>query len=245
VKKIRINKFLAQCGIGSRRSVEELIKKGSVIVNGSVRKDLALSVDPHEDTVLVHGKKVSLPTDHLYLMMNKPKGYLTTLSDDRGRKTVMELIPHKFLRRGVFPVGRLDKDTEGLLLFTTDGNLANQLSRPESKVEKIYMAVVNKPLTEDHYRRLSRGVYVEELKITTRFSQITKVGHDGTSWKVSLSEGKKRQVRYLFLALGIRVKHLERISYGPLTITGTDKGDIRKLKKNEVEMLKKAIRKPK
>lgn len=238
---MRINKFLALCGFGSRRKTESLVLNGSVIVNGSVISELSIDIDEKSDTIFVHGKKVSIPSDHLYLMLNKPKGFITTLNDEIGRPTIMDIIPDRFRRRNIFPVGRLDKDTEGLLILTTDGDMANLISSPKSKIEKVYTARLNHPLKERDLKRLSKGVYVKEMEKMSRFESITQISDDKTTWKVVLREGKKRQVRYLFLALGYRVSYLERIAYGPLTLDGTPRGTTRKLKEGEISRLKKAI----
>jgi pseudouridine synthase len=153
----------------------------------------------------------------------------------------MDLLPERFKKRGVFPIGRLDKDSEGLLLFTTDGELSNKISSPKSKIEKTYTVLLNHPLKEHDGPRMLKGIFVKELKMVTRFESIQSLSLDQLRWRVVLKEGKKRQIRYLFLALGYRVKSLERISYGPLNLQGTPRGMTRKLKESEISRLKKTL----
>ncbi len=139
---MRINKFLASCGVASRRNSEQYVLEGRVKVNGKAVTALSTEINTENDTVTLDGKVVSLPKNHIYLMMNKPKGFICTLSDDRERKTVIDLLPDNFKSKRVFPVGRLDYDSEGLLLLTTDGDLANRLMRPASEVQKTYVCKV-------------------------------------------------------------------------------------------------------
>lgn len=238
---MRINRYLSLCGIGSRRGVEKIIQEGRVSVNGRVTRELATTIDMESDRVSVDGKQVTPPARHVHAIMNKPAGYLTTTHDDRGRPTVMDLLPDSLLRRGLFPVGRLDRNTEGLLLFTTDGDLAEKLMKPEGKVEKVYEVEVNRPLQARHLERMKRGVYLRELDITTRPARIIPDEHSETRCTVIIHEGKKRQIRVLFRAFGYSVRYLTRTAFGPLTLKGLEKGSVRRLKPAEVKALWAAI----
>ncbi len=238
---MRINKYLSLCGIGSRRGVEKIIKDGRVSVNGRITRELATTIDTESDRVTVDGKPATPLTRHIHAIMYKPAGYLTTSHDDRGRPTVMDLLPDSLLRRGLFPVGRLDKNSEGLLLFTTDGDLAEKLMRPESRVEKVYEVGVNRPLQSKHLERMARGIYLRELEITTRPARIIPNDYYDDRCTIIIHEGKKRQIRVLFRAFGYNVRHLTRVAYGPLTLKGMEKGSVRRLKSSELKTLRAAI----
>ena len=239
--KVRINKYLTLCGLGSRRKVEELILAGDVRVNGTVVRDLSTIIDSETDTVKYMGEKLKTIKTSYYLMVNKPKGYITTLSDEKGRITVMTLIPEKYKRSGVVPVGRLDKDTEGLLLFTNDGDLAHKLTGPSFKVKKEYLVQLDKPLEEQDRITIEKGYFVHQIKTKTKPAIISVTERSRMYVKVLIVEGKKRQIRYSFKNLGYNVLKLKRTGYGPLTLGRLTKGDHRDLKASEVKLLKKSI----
>ncbi|HNX23395.1 MAG TPA: pseudouridine synthase [Spirochaetota bacterium] len=239
--KVRINKYLTLCGLGSRRKVEELILSGDVRVNGTVVKDLATIVDSETDTVKYMGEILKTINTAYYLMVNKPKGYITTLSDEKGRVTVMTLLPEKYKRSGVVPIGRLDKDTEGLLLFTNDGDLAHKLTGPSFKVKKEYLVQLDKPLEELDRQTIEKGYFVHQIKTKTKPATITVTERSRMFVKVLIIEGKKRQIRYSFKNLGYNVLKLKRTGYGPLSLGRLTKGDHRVLKTAEVKLLKKSI----
>ncbi len=238
--KTRINKYLTLCGLGSRRKVEELILAGEIRVNGSVVKDLSTIIDTDKDIVKHLGETLKTISTSYYLMLNKPKGYITTLSDEKGRATVMGLLPEKFKRSGVVPVGRLDKDTEGLLLFTNDGDLAHMLTGPSFKVKKEYLVELDKPLEESDRQIIEKGYFVHQIKTRTKPATVTVEGKSRLFVKVLIIEGKKRQIRYSFQNLGYKVLKLKRTGYGPLSLGRLNKGDHRLLKTAEVKMLKKS-----
>jgi pseudouridine synthase len=239
--KVRINKYLTLCGLGSRRKVEELILSGDVRVNGTVVRDLSTIIDSETDTVKYMGEKLKTINTSYYLMVNKPKGYITTLSDEKGRVTVMTLLPEKYKRSGVVPIGRLDKDTEGLLLFTNDGDLAHKLTGPSFKVKKEYLVQLDKPLEEEDRLIIEKGYFVHQIKTKTLPATITVTERSRLFVKVLIVEGKKRQIRYSFKNLGYNVLKLKRTGYGPLTLGRLTKGDHRVLKTTEVKLLKRAI----
>lgn len=236
----RLNKFLALSGLGSRRKVEKLITDGKIRINGIIIKNLATMVDTEKDKVTIDGKTISAAEKFQYIILNKPKGYITTLSDDRGRRTVMDLIPEKYKRIGVFPVGRLDKDTEGLLLFTNDGALGERLNRPAFHVTKIYIAELDRELAEKDRLQIEKGIFIHQTKTKTQPSKVERSETNGKTVKIEIHEGKKRQIRYTFLNAGYKVIKLKRIAYGPIKITGLNRGSVRPLRSSETSELIKA-----
>jgi 23S rRNA pseudouridine2605 synthase len=233
----RLNKFLAQSGLGSRRAVEELVTSGRITVNG--RKTARLGTVIEEgDRVELDGKPVAHQHHRYYLMLNKPRGYITTAKDEKNRPTVMDLLPEKYRRHGVFPVGRLDRETSGLLLLTSDGDLAYRLTKPDFHVPKEYMVDIDRSLEPADMSRLSKGVYIHQLEIKTRPAHIECVDETCLRVKIVITEGKNRQIRYMLLNLGYRVKGLERTAYGPLTMRRLKKGTFRELAREELRQLK-------
>lgn len=235
----RLNKYLSQSGLGSRRSVEALISSGRVSINGKKVTALGTLVEPG-DRVALDGSPVKHREDHHYIILHKPRGYVTTLHDDRGRLTVMDLIPEKYRRAGVFPVGRLDRDTSGLLLFTNDGDLAFRLTKPRFHVAKEYEVVLDRPLEDADRTSIARGVYIHQLELKTGPAQVECMDETRLRVRVTLTEGKNRQIRYTFLNLGYKVKSLERTAYGILSLRRLKKGAHRPLTESEIRNLKKA-----
>ena len=236
-KLMRINKYLAKCGVASRRKTEELIASGQVAVNDKIVTDFSFQVSEN-DVVMCQNSLVTPITRIYYLMLNKPKGYITTSNDEKGRPTVMDLIPEKYKRAGVFSVGRLDKDTEGLLLLTNDGMLANYLSNPKNMVEKEYMAELDRPLDLNDKKKIEAGVFIHQLMLKTGRSKIETLPFSANHVIMKINEGKKRQIRYTFKNFNYNVLKLRRTSYGPLSIKGTAKGQVRELRDNEIRKLK-------
>ena len=232
---MRINKYLVQCGIGSRRFCDKLIEDGKVLVNGK-RCTLGQDVDERRDSVSVDGKKIALVEKKLYYIMNKPKGYVCTVKDDLGRKTVMDLLPKTASR--VVPVGRLDYDSEGLLIFTNDGDLVNRLTHPRNEVPKTYVIKVEGQVTEQMLNKLRNGVEIDG-KLTKKCNlHIVSVDDKFTKLSITITEGRNRQVRRMFEAVGKEVVFLKRIKIGDLGLTGLDRGKCRPLSKYEIEYLK-------
>lgn len=236
---IRINKYLSACGLGSRRKVESFITKRQVFINGSPVTDLSTLVDPENDTVKCAGQIVKPVSKHVYLMLNKPKGFITTASDPEGRPTVMNLLPQRFKAMGIFPVGRLDKDTEGLLLLTNDGELANRLIHPRYESKKEYIVSLDKPLEEKDKQRIELGVKLREFH--AKPCEIVPASKENDVIKMTIHEGKKRQIRIIFKKFQYKIKKLKRISMGPVLLTGVNSGSFRELRPKELKELKKYL----
>ncbi len=231
---MRLNKFLAACGLGSRRSCERLIAEGIVTVNGVAAQGPFQDVDPETDTVVVGGETVRLPRRHVYLMLNKPRGYVTTSSDPHARKTVMSLLPRTAER--LFPVGRLDRDSEGLLLFTSDGELAYRLTHPRWGVRRYYRVDVSPAFPSSRLRDLERGAFVEGELLSVTEARIA----DGKGHRLDLVlvTGKKREIRRLLEAMGFEVRRIFRWGFGPLRLGDLPEGATRPLSAQEVRALK-------
>ena len=231
---MRINKYLAASGVGSRRGVEEYIKNGRVSVNGKKVTDLAFDVNENNDVVYFDGNRVSLVQTKIYFMLNKPKGCVTTVKDEHDRKTVMEFVPEKF-RKLVVPVGRLDYDSEGLLLFTNDGDFVNKLTHPSNEIEKVYVAKVERALDNSEIKLLSSGVVIDGKK--TKPARVIFLGPDKNlfRYEVTIKEGRNRQVRKMFLATGREVKFLKRVQVGSLRLGGLNRGEIKILSEAEAK----------
>ena len=231
---MRINKYLSESGVCSRRAADKLIEDGEVKING---KSAKLGDDvTDDDLVTVGGEVVSAVKKYDYYAMNKPKGYVCTVKDDKGRKTVMDLLPPGIQR--VVPVGRLDYDTEGLLLFTNDGELTNKLTHPKNGVYKTYLVKVESYIPDEALKTLSRGVELDGKYTNPCKVKLIERNKLGTKLHVSINEGRNRQVRRMFEAIGFDIDFLKRISIGELTVSGLDCGDVRKLNKREIEYLK-------
>ena len=232
---MRINKFLAEQGVASRRGSDEIIAAGRVTINGKPAK--AGDEISAEDAVMLDGKLLSHKVRYEYFLLNKPKGYLCTVSDDKGRKTVMDLLPSGAGR--VFPVGRLDYDTEGMLLLTNDGDLAYRLTAPQSEIPKTYLVRVEGSVSDAQLNRLRAGVEIERGVITKKCRVIvTETNKKYTKLRVVLTEGKNREIRKMFEAVGKTVVFLKRLKIGELTLTGLYRGSVRKLTQEEVFYLK-------
>ncbi len=232
---MRINKFLADQGIASRRHADEMISAGRIKINGVIAT-LGASVQ-EGDTVLVDDVPVSMNERKLeYYIMNKPKGVVCTVSDDRGRKTVMELLPDGVGR--VFPVGRLDYATEGLLLFTNDGDLSYRLTHPKSEVPKTYMVKLEGTMTEKDLNPIRSGIELDGVLTRKCKAHIVETHKEYTKVHITITEGKNRQVRRMFEAIGKTVSFLKRVSIGKLKLSGLDRGEVRALTEEEVEYLK-------
>lgn len=231
---MRINKYLAQCGVASRRDCDRIISEGRVTLNGRV---CGLGDDVADgDTVKVDEKQVAIKQNEYYLL-HKPKGYLSTVSDDKGRKTVMDILGSGVGR--VYPVGRLDYDSEGLLILTTDGELAQHLTHPSNEVPKTYLVKVEGRLTEDDLNPIRSGIEIEGGYVTKKCrAHIVETNRDFTRVEMVLREGKNREIRKMFAAIGKEVMLLKRTKVGELTLRGLERGSFRKLSPAEVEYLK-------
>ncbi|MBQ6261657.1 MAG: rRNA pseudouridine synthase [Firmicutes bacterium] len=231
---MRINKYIASAGICSRRKADELIEQGRVKVNGAVLREPGFDVS-EGDLVLVDGKPVTGSERFVYYALNKPAGYVTTTSDEMDRPTVMELMTEVSAR--VFPVGRLDYETTGLLIMTNDGDLANHITHPSKKVFKTYLAEIDGEISLGQAEQLRRGVDIGGY--TTRPAQVEILKQAGHSKvRISISEGKNRQVRRMFKAVGFNVVSLQRISIGRVLLGHLHEGHYRRLTAEEVDYLK-------
>ncbi|MBI3621871.1 MAG: pseudouridine synthase [Nitrospirae bacterium] len=235
--QVRLQKLIAQAGITSRRKAETLITDGCVTVNGRIVTELGSKADPERDHVKVNGKLLRFEAPSIYLMLNKPAGFITTLNDPEGRPTVMNLVRN--VRGRLYPVGRLDYHTEGLLLLTNDGALAHRLMHPSSGVLKRYHAKIKGVVDDDQIARLSRGVKLQDG--TTAPCTINKLRlHEKNSWlEVILHEGRYRQVRRMFESIGRSVIKLRRVGYAGLTLGDLPLGQYRRLTPKEVESLRR------
>lgn len=232
---MRINKFLAENGIASRRHADEMVSAGRIKINGQTA---LLGVDVQDgDEVLIDDKPIVRAEKRLeYYIVNKPKGILCTVSDDRGRKTVMNLLPAGVGR--VFPVGRLDYATEGLLLLTNDGELAYRLTNPKNEIPKTYLVRVEGTMSEKDLNRIRSGIELDGVLTKKCKAHIIETNKAYTKIHITITEGKNRQVRRMFEAVGRNVDFLKRIKIGELTLRGLDRGEVRSLNDEEISYLK-------
>ncbi len=234
---MRLQKFLARAGAASRRGSEDLMTAGRVAVNGIVVTELGSKVDPTCDVVTVDGREVRLGDEPRYVVLNKPAGYVTTMDDPQGRPTVRELVPDDI--PGLFPVGRLDLDTTGLLLFTTDGELSHRLLHPRYHVAKTYRVLVQGIPAEDKLRRLRSGIKLDDGPTKPAQVRILHCDPAECTLEVTITEGRKRQVKRMFGAIWHPVIELHRESFGPISVTGLREGEWRELCAEEVSALKR------
>ena len=229
----RLNKYLADCGVGSRRECDKLIADGCVKINGKIAS-LGANVEEN-DSVSVNGRRVAPKTKNYYIMLHKPKGCVTTVKDDLGRKTVMDFVG---IKARLFPVGRLDYDTEGLLILTNDGDVANKLTHPKNNVEKVYVARLSGSLTEAERQTLERGVEIDGRKTMPARVKILAKDEHHTRVEVTITEGRNRQVKKMFESVGKEVEFLKRVAEGELRLGGLQRGKYRFLNDREIEYLK-------
>lgn len=238
-KGVRLQKVLAQAGVASRRASEELIRQGRVAVNGCVVRELGCRVDPERDEIRLNGSLVSSAQAKVYLLFYKPKHCVTTASDPQGRKTVLDFIPDLGAR--VFPVGRLDYDTEGLLFLTNDGILANRLQHPRYGVPKAYETKVAGHPDEQTLERLRSGIVLEEGRTAPARVSVLRVLPGATWLKIILHQGWNRQIRRMGEAVGHPVLKITRVAYGPLTLDKLKPGAFRPLSHGEVRRLYRTV----
>lgn len=230
---MRINKYLADCGVGSRRKVEEYILSGKVKVNNKVVTDLSTQIQTG-DVVLYNNKEINPILQKVYILLNKPSGYLTTVSDMYNRKTVLDLIKNLPVDR-VYPIGRLDYDTEGLLLLTNDGAVANKIIHPSSSICKTYEVIVDSPLTEADKLKLQSGMVIDGYKTTpAKLNNYKKVGQKKYMFNLSIFEGRNRQIRKMVEQVNNKVVYLKRLSIGSLTLGNLKVGEYRYITINEI-----------
>jgi 23S rRNA pseudouridine2605 synthase len=232
---MRINKYIASAGIASRRKADELILSGNVKINGLTVRELGTDVK-EGDVVEVNGRRIDGAEKHVYIMLNKPLGYVTTSSDDRDRATVMDLVAD--IPERIFPIGRLDYNTSGLLLLTNDGELAYRLTHPKHRIYKTYRAVVHGVLSAERVAKLRKGVDIGGFVTSPAKVRVIKQGERSATVEISIYEGKNRQVRKMFAAVGNRVQSLERVAMGEIYLARLMTGHYRRLTPKEVEYLK-------
>ncbi len=232
---MRLNKYIAHSGICSRRKAGDLVKAGEVKVNGALEINPAYEVQK-DDVVIYKGKKVVPEKKMVYILMNKPKNVVTTTSDEKARKTVLDIVQKKVKQR-IYPVGRLDRNTVGLLLLTNDGDLAKKLTHPSHGVKKRYHVVLNKVVTEAHMKAIKKGLKLND-GIATVDDLDWIIGSDNSEVGIEIHMGKNRIVRRIFESLGYTVEKLDRVYYGGLTKKDLPRGWFRPLKTKEIVMLK-------
>ena len=229
-------KALTKAGIGPRRQLADAIREGRVKVNGKVVEDFSYPVNLEMDRISIDGRLVNLkPKQKVYLMLNKPKGVMSTTSDERGRSTVIDILPENYRHLRLHPVGRLDKDSTGLLLLTNDGELTYRLTHPSFEHEKEYLVSINARLKESEKRRLEHGLKLEDG--TTHRATVKEVDAKPFNYSITIHEGRKRQVRRMFEHLGLRVPALKRVRMGSIRLGDLREGEARKLSAREVSML--------
>lgn len=237
----RLNKFLAHAGLGSRRHCDDLIISGRIKVDGEVVRELGIRVDPASARVEIDNQPIHAER-HVYWLVNKPIGYLSTNHDPDGRPRVVDLVPHVMER--VYTVGRLDEDSEGLVLLTNDGDLAFKLMHPRFGVPKTYLVLVAGKPGRDAIQKLLDGVWLSDGHVKARRVKRLKSQGESTWLEIVLTEGKNREVRRMLAKLDHKVMRLKRIALGPIKLDRLRKGKVRKLKVEEVEMLRKALQRP-
>jgi len=235
----RLNKFLARNGVASRREADRLISQGRVRVNGRVVDQLGVQVEEEHDRVDVDGRAVRPEHRPVHIILNKPAGYLVTLNDPLGRPTIRKLLPG--LPRGVVPVGRLDLGSEGLLFLTNDGDLAFRLTHPRYEVPKTYAVRVDGEVSADSVARLQKGVSLDGKRAAPDRVVLLEAGPQRSRLRLELHEGRKREVRRMFEAVGHRVSRLRRVAFAGLTIKNLPVGEWRTLTSREVASLKKTV----
>lgn len=247
---VRLNKFISSSGIVSRRKADELISEGRVSVNSVTVSELGVKINPGIDKIKIDGELIAHRDKdrkaNIYIILNKPSGYLTTTSDEKSRATVMDLVK---INKRIYPVGRLDYDSEGLLLLTNDGDLTNKLTHPAFGINKTYLVKINKPIEEKQLKRLREGVSIEpgpvkaiksKYKFKTSGAKVEVIpSSENKQIRITIHEGKNRQVRKMLEAVGLFVRKLKRTEYAGLNLNGIKPGMWRYLTPGEINMLKK------
>ena len=231
---MRLNKFLSASGVCSRRKADELIENGEIIVNGKVETQLGTNIDEKKDKVIYNGKVISLTSEFVYYKLNKPKGYICSNNDDKGRKTIFELLPKD---KRLFSIGRLDYNTEGLILITNDGELSEAISHPRYEVNKEYIVTIEGKILESELAVLRAGVVEKGIRMPK--ARVQRLETDGKITKISviINEGQNRQVRRMFEAIGKTIVLLKRVRIGEITLGGLQRGTYKELNRVEMEYI--------
>ena len=237
--KIRLNKYIASCGISSRRKADELIEQGVVKVNGKIVKELGFLVSD-KDKIVVKDE-ILRPSKLVYIKYYKPSGYITTMDDEKGRKTIYDILPEEV--KNLKPVGRLDKDSTGLLIMTNDGELINQMTHPSVKIAKIYRVVVQGKMGVKQIQELADGIEIEKGKTAYADARIVEYEGQNTVLEVVLYQGLNRQIRKMAEYIGFPVVYLKRVMHGTIDLSGLKKGQFKYLKPQQIKELKSYIKK--
>ncbi len=232
--KVRLQKILAESGVASRRKSEELIEQGKVKVNGNIAH-IGDKINPKRDTVTVNGKKIVKQKSHTYIMLHKPRGFITTMSDEMDRKCVAELI--KDVPGRVYPVGRLDRDSEGMLLFTNDGEFANAMTHPTRHVPKTYRVTVRPSISDEQITRLTTGIMIDDRMTSPCEVRVVTREEGRVVLEIILHEGRNRQIRKMCEEVGLEVARLKRTAIGSIKLGMLKQGDYRELSEDEVRKL--------
>ncbi|MBE7027846.1 MAG: rRNA pseudouridine synthase [Ruminococcaceae bacterium] len=237
-EKIRLQKYMAECGVASRRACETIITEGRVTVNGLKTQELGTKIDPDYDEVCVDGNLIKKSNKKYYIMLNKPSGYITSASDQFGRKTVLDLISNDISER-LYPVGRLDYDTEGLLLLTNDGDFAHKLTHPSKGTDKTYIAVVSGTVSKREAGILSKGVLIDGKKTAPAKVSLSHRPDNTTEITITIHEGRNRQIRKMCSAISHEVLYLKRVAIGDIFLGNLPMGKWRHLNPVEINKLLK------
>lgn len=235
---MRINKYIASCGIASRRKAEEIILAKRVKVNGVTVEELSFNIDENNDVVEIDGERIGLDEEEVYIVLNKPEGYITTVKDQFDRPSVLDLVSD--IKERVYPIGRLDYETSGLLILTNDGDLTYKLTHPKHEVDKTYMAIVKGIPTDKELKDFEEGLYIEDYKTAPAKIKIVKKDEEKNYaiCQIKIHEGRNRQVRKMCRAINHPVLRLRRAAMGKITLKDTEVGKYRHLTKEEVDYLK-------
>lgn len=234
----RLHKFLANSGVTSRRKAEEMMRDGLVTVNGKLATEPGTKINPDKDVIKVNGKLIK-GQKKIYILLNKPRGFVTTMDDDLGRKTVMDLI--QGVNERIYPVGRLDRDSEGLLVLTNDGDLTRFLTHPSCEVNKVYRVTVEGYVSDETLAKIRAGVRVGGTKIVPKRLQLIGRNNRQSMLEIEIGEGLNREVRRVFAAAGHEAKKLKRIFIGPISLKGISKGRARFMAAKELNQLKRLM----
>ena len=240
---MRINKFIASCGVASRRKAEQFITEGLVKVNNKVVTSLSFDIDETKDVVTLNDQKISLASEYVYYMLNKPKGYVTTMSDEKNRKSIIDLIGN--INNRVYPVGRLDYESEGLLFLTNDGDLTHKLTHPKFGIQKKYIVKIEGPTKESELAVLRAGVVIDGVRYSKCKAELLSFENNISRIQITLTEGKNREIRKMFEAINREVIFLKHIEMAGIKLGGLKRGEIRKLSVYEVDWLKQLVSKVK
>lgn len=235
----RLQKYMARCNVASRRKSEDIILKGRVKVDGIIIKELGFKLDPNFTTVEVDGKIIKPVKEYIYIMLNKPKSYLTTTKDSKNRSIVLDLLPD--IKDRIYPVGRLDYDSEGLLLLTNDGEFAYRLTHPKYEIDKTYYVITNGFLNSENLNLIQNGILISGKKTYPAKVEVIDESLNKSSYRVKIHEGRNRQIRKMFEYVGLDVLYLKREKIGNLSLNSLEVGDYRFLDNLEIEKLKKLV----